>query len=170
MTCTFIVSFVGKATPATIKALSAVTNDNKGKWLISKVNFIESEVAAVIKVEVPKENADVVKQAFRSYDDLLVNIVDVDDHVELEDAIHQIRIDANDRYGVVNEITHVLDDQDVQILDMDCQRVFIAGGGGVSSSLFTANLAIRLPVERKIKDIASELEALSEDTRVIIES
>jgi len=170
MTCTFIVSFVGKATPATIKALSAVTNDNKGKWLISKVNFIESEVAAVIKVEVPQENADAVKQAFRSYDDLLVNIVDVDEHVELEDAIHQIRIDANDRYGVVNEITHVLDDQDVQILDMDCQRVFIAGGGGVSSSLFTANLAIRLPVERKIKDIASELEALSDDTRVIIES
>jgi len=170
MTCTFIVSFVGNATPATIKSLSAVTNDNKGKWLISKVNFIENEVAAVIKVEVPEENVDVVKNAFRAYDDLLVNIVDVDEHVQLEDTIHQIRIDANDRYGVVNEITHVLDEQNVHILDMDCQRVFIAGGGGVSSSLFTANLAIRLPVERKIQDIANELEALSEDTRVIIES
>ncbi len=170
MTCTFIVSFVGQATPATIKALSAVTNDNKGKWLISKVNFIESEVAAVIKVEVPQENAESVKDAFRAYDDLLVNIVDVEDHVQLEDTIHQIRIDANDRYGVVNEITHVLDEQDIHILDMDCQRVFIAGGGGVSSSLFTANLALRLPVERNIKDVASELEALSDDTRVIIES
>ncbi len=170
MTCTFIVSFVGSATPATIKALSAATNENSGKWLISKVNFIEDQVAAVIKVEVPKQNADVVKEAFRANEDLLVKIVDVTEHVQLEDKIYQLRIDSNDRYGVVNEITHVLDEQDVHILDMDCQRVFVAGGGGVSSSLFTANLAMRLPVERQIKDVVSELEALSEDTRVIIES
>ncbi|MBD0785478.1 transcriptional regulator [Vibrio sp. Y2-5] len=170
MTCTFIVSFVGKATPATIKSLAAATNENNGKWLISKVNFIEDQVAAVIKIEIPEENADVVKEAFYATPDLLVKIVDVAEHVQLEDKIYQIRIDSNDRYGVVNEITHVLDEQDVHILDMDCQRVFIAGGGGVSSSLFTANLAVRLPVERQIKDVASELEALSEDTRVIIES
>jgi len=170
MTCTFIVSFVGKATPATIKTLTAITNENGGKWLISKVNFIEDQVAAVIKIEIPKDKADVVKEAFSSSPDLLVNIVDVDKHVQLEDKIYQLRIDANDRYGVVNDITHILDEQGVHILDMDCQRVFIASGGGVSSSLFTANLAIRLPVERQIKDVAADLEALSEDTRVIIES
>ena len=53
---------------------------------------------------------------------------------------------------------------------MDCQRVFIAGGGGVSSSLFTANMAIRLPQELDINDVANELESLSEDTRVLVES
>lgn len=170
MTCTFIVSFVGKATPSTIKSLAAATNEKSGKWLISKVNFIEDQVAAVIKIEIPEENADVVKEAFYATPDLLVKIVDVAEHVQLEDKIYQLRIDSNDRYGVVNEITHVLDEQDVQILDMDCQRVFIAGGGGVSSSLFTANLAVRLPVERQLNDVVSELESLSEDTRVIVES
>ena len=49
-------------------------------------------------------------------------------------------------------------------------RVFIAGGGGVSSSLFTANMAIRLPAEVAIDDIANELESLSEDTRVMLDS
>ncbi|EGA64125.1 transcriptional regulator [Vibrio brasiliensis] len=170
MNSTFIVNFVGKATPATIKQLAAITHENGGKWLISKVNFIEDQVAAVIKVELPTDNAEVVKEAFTAHPDLLVQITDSDQATHHVDTIYQLRLDSNDRAGIVNEITHVLDGQGINILDMDCQRVFIAGGGGVSSSLFTANMAIRLPQELDINDVANELESLSEDTRVLVES
>ncbi|MDA0129024.1 transcriptional regulator [Vibrio sp. MarTm2] len=170
MNTTFIANFVGKATPATIKQLAAVTHENGGKWLISKVNFIEDQVAAVIKIDVPEENALVVQEAFKQHPDLVVQIVDSDSVGHNVDTIYQLRLDSNDRAGIVNEITHVLDGQGVNILDMDCQRVFIAGGGGVSSSLFTANMAIRLPQEISIDDIANELESLSEDTRVMVEA
>ncbi|MEF1255007.1 glycine cleavage system protein R [Vibrio sp. M260112] len=170
MQSTFIVNFVGKATPATIKQLAAITHENGGKWLISKVNFIEDQVAAVIKVELPTENTEVVKDAFNGHPDLLVQITESDQANHHVDTIYQLRLDSNDRAGIVNEITHVLDGQGINILDMDCQRVFIAGGGGVSSSLFTANMAIRLPKELDIKDVANELESLSEDTRVLVES
>ncbi|CAK4068134.1 transcriptional regulator [Vibrio variabilis] len=170
MNTTFIANFVGKATPATIKQLAAVTHENGGKWLISKVNFIEDQVAAVIKIDVPEENALVVQEAFKQHPDLVVQIVDSDSMGHNVDTIYQLRLDSNDRAGIVNEITHVLDGQGVNILDMDCQRVFIAGGGGVSSSLFTANMAIRLPQEISIDDIANELESLSEDTRVMVEA
>ncbi|EGR2026412.1 glycine cleavage system protein R [Vibrio cholerae] len=170
MNSTFIVNFVGKATPATIKQLAAVTHENGGKWLISKVNFIEDRVAAVIKIELPADNANTVKQAFQTYPGLLVEITDADPHVHKSDAVYQVRLDANDRAGIVNEITHLLDGQGISILDMDCQRVFIAGGGGISSSLFTANVAMRLPVNIEIDDVINELEALSEDTRVTLEA
>ncbi|WP_394125583.1 glycine cleavage system protein R [Vibrio hepatarius] len=170
MNSTFIVNFVGKATPATIKQLAAITHENDGKWLISKVNFIEDQVAAVIKVELPADNVQLVKDAFSSHPDLLVQITDSDLHSHSADTIYQLRLDSNDRAGIVNEITHVLDGQGIGILDMDCQRVFIAGGGGVSSSLFTANIAMRLPTEVLIDDVAKELEALSEDTRVMVEA
>ncbi|MGD8112237.1 glycine cleavage system protein R [Vibrio sp. TRT 21S02] len=170
MNSTFIVNFVGKATPATIKQLAATTHENDGKWLISKVNFIEDQVAAVIKIELPQDNEETVKEAFRNQPELLVQFVDSDLHGHHEDTIYQLRLDSNDRAGIVNEITHVLDGQGISILDMDCQRVFIAGGGGVSSSLFTANMAIKLPSEVDIQDVANELESLSEDTRVMLEA
>ncbi|EID4381413.1 transcriptional regulator [Vibrio parahaemolyticus] len=170
MNTVFIVNFVGQASPATIKQLAAVTHENGGKWLISKVNFIEDQVAGVIKVELPEENADTVKEAFSACQTLVVKFVDSEPHSHKEDIIFQLRLDSNDRAGIVNEITHVLDAQGISILDMDCQRVFIAGGGGVSSSLFSAKMAIKLPSELEIEDVANELEALSEDTRVIIES
>ncbi|EJK2115924.1 transcriptional regulator [Vibrio navarrensis] len=170
MNSVFIVSFIGKASSMTIKQLAAITHENGGKWLISKVNFIEEQVAAVIKVELPKQNETLVKEAFSAHPELVVQFVDTDPAANRSDTVHQLRIDSNDRAGIVNEITHVLDNQGISILDMDCQRVFIAGGGGVSSSLFTANLAIKLPGEVDIEDVANELESLSEDTRVMVES
>ncbi|EGU34133.1 ACT domain-containing protein [Vibrio scophthalmi] len=169
MTTTFIANFVGKATPATIKQLAAVTHENGGKWLISKVNFIEEQVAAVIKVELPTENAQIVQDAFKQQPDLIVQIVEADNLKHSAERIFQLRLDANDRAGIVNEITQVLDGQGINILDMDCQRVFIAGGGGISSSLFTSTIALRLPSDVEIADVAKELESLSEDTRVIVE-
>ncbi|QIA63416.1 transcriptional regulator [Vibrio astriarenae] len=170
MNSTFIVNFVGTAKPSTIKQLAAVTHENDGKWLISKVNFIEDHVAAVIKVEVPPANESTVKEAFQGHPGLLVQIQDTDAHVGKADTIHQVRLDSNDRAGIVNEITHVLDAKGISILDMDCHRVFVAGGGGVSSSLFSANMALKLSPELDIEDVTKDLEMLSEDTRVILES
>jgi len=170
MNTTFIVNFVGKASPSTIKQLAAITHENGGKWLLSKVNFIEHQVAAVIKIELPEENAAVVKAAFENTEDLLVQFADADDSSHDKESIYHLRLDSNDRAGIVNEITHILDGQGVNILDMDCQRVFIAGGGGVSSSLFSSTMALRIPSEADIKDIADELESLSEDTRVMLEA
>ncbi len=167
MNSTFIVNFVGKASPATIKQLAAITHENGGKWLISKVNFIDDQVAAVIKVELPAQNESVVKQAFQTNPDLLVQFNDTTPHTHSEDVIYQLRVDANDRAGIVNEITHVLDNQGINVLDMDCQRVFLAGGGGISSSLFTATLAIKIPANVQLDDVIKELESLSEDTKVM---
>ncbi|MFA0086438.1 transcriptional regulator [Vibrio sp. 10N.286.49.C2] len=170
MSTTFIVSFIGQATPTTIQNLAAITHENDGKWLVSKVNFLENHVSAVIKVELPSENQEVVKRAFQDYPNLTVQITDTDPHIHDQETIYHLRLDANDRSGIVNEITQYLDAQDIRILDMDCHRVFLAGGGGISSSLFTANIALKIPQAMKISDIANELEALSEDTRVIMES
>jgi len=164
----FIVNFIGTASPSTIKRLAAITHENGGKWLISKVNFIDNQVAGVIKIDLPAENAPTVKEAFNQTDHLVSQFTECESSLHDKEAIYTLRVDATDRAGIVNEITSVLDVQGISILDMDCHRVFIAGGGGISSSVFTAELAMQLPVELAIEDVRKELEALSEDTRVII--
>ncbi|GAD79450.1 glycine cleavage system protein R [Vibrio ezurae] len=169
MQTTFIVNFIGTASPSTIKRLSSITHENNGKWLLSKVNFIENQVAGVIKINLPEQNAQAVKDAFSTTDSLTCQFADADAPLHDENEVFSLRVNANDRAGIVNEITHILDSQGVSILDMDCQRVFIAGGGsGISSSLFTAQLALQLPAALGLSDVTRELESLSEDTKVII--
>lgn len=166
--CTFIANLVGQATPSTIRNLAAVTHDNDGKWIVSKVNFVDEHVSAIIKVELPEKNKQTVQDAFRAVESLTVLFTDSDTHKHNVDTVFKLRLDANDRAGIVKEITYLLDGQNIHILDMDCQRVFIANGGGVSSSLFTANIALQLPEAVQIEDVANDLEALSDDTRVIL--
>ncbi|OED86065.1 glycine cleavage system protein R [Vibrio breoganii] len=170
MHTTFIVNFIGTASPSTIKRLSAITHENGGKWLISKVNFIDQQVAGVIKVDLPANNAETVKSAFSSTENIVCQFTDADASLHDKEEIFSLRVDSTDRAGIVNEITQVLDGQGISILDMDCHRVFIAGGGGVSSSLFTAELALKLPAELGVEDVTRELESLSEDTRVVVEA
>ncbi len=168
MMTTFLVTFVGKATPATIKELAGVTNEHGGKWLVSKINFLDNQVAAAIKIELPEASLQVVQQAFTDNKDLLVNIVTAKSHPEVHHTLYKLRLDAEDRPGIVNDITHTLDEQHIDILDMDCQRVFIASSQGVSSSLFTATLAIRLPDDIRIENITAQLQSLGEHTRVML--
>jgi glycine cleavage system regulatory protein len=166
----FIVSFTGNATPQTIKQLASITHDHGGKWLVSKVNFLEELVAGVIKVEIPQENEDLVKDAFCDHEGLLVKFSKAKNHIQNAESIYKLRLDSADRAGIINEISHALDRQNIYILDMDCQRVFVAGGGGVSSSLFTANMTVKVPEDVIIDDVVKDLETLSNGIRVIVES
>ncbi|CAM2866513.1 glycine cleavage system protein R [Vibrio rarus] len=171
MHTTFIVNFIGTASPSTIKRLSAMTHENGGKWLSSKVNFIDQQVAGVIKIDVPANSEDSVKNEFLKTENLVCQFTSTDASLHDKGAIVSVRVNSNDRAGIVNEITQILDTQGVNILDMDCHRVFIAGGGnGVSSSLFTAEMALKLPAGLNIEDVTHELELLSSDTKVVVEA
>lgn len=170
MSCVFIVNFIGTAKPTDIHKLAAITNENGGRWLISKINFIDDRVAAVIKIEAPKGNRDYIKQAFLSYPMLTTEIKDSDSNQINKQQFIALRLDANDRHGIVNDITHLLDSQRIRVLDMNCQRIFISDRQGVNSTLFTANLSLKVPETINIKDVIHELESLSEDTKVILET
>ncbi|KUI99391.1 glycine cleavage system protein R [Vibrio sp. MEBiC08052] len=170
MTHLFIVSFIGDAAPADIHHLAAITHENGGQWITSKINYLENRVAALIKISAPEETEMYIKDAFLSQPNLSTMITDCEPHDTEQKKEYNLRIDANDRAGIVNEITHLLDSQRIRVLDMNCQRIFISDSHGVNSSLFTAHISLRLPETLLIDDIISELESLSEDTQVMIDS
>lgn len=170
MKSTFIVNFVGTATPATIKQLAASTHDNGGTWLVSKINFIDNQVAAVIKIELPQTQVEAVRRAFETQPNLLVQFANTAPQPEEQDLVSQLRCQAIDRPGIVSEITELLKQHQVHILDMDCQRVFIADDHGVASNSFTANLALRFSPHTSVEAISQELEYIGIETKVIIQS
>ncbi|MCZ8487222.1 hypothetical protein O9992_01790 [Vibrio lentus] len=79
MNSTFIVNFVGKhhqqQSSNLLRLLTKTT-----KWLISKVNFIEDQVAGVLKVQLPAINESIVKEAFSANADLIDCNLLIPDH------------------------------------------------------------------------------------------
>ena len=164
MKSVFIAAFVGISSPDLIKRLASVTHEEGGKWLVSKINYLDNNISAVIKIEVPTAHKKAVQDYFASQDDLLVTFTDALETV-IENQHTQLKVDAEDRAGIVNDISNILQKESVELIDMDSHRIGVPANG---TSVFTATLSLKLPISTNINDLAAEIEALSNDMVVTI--
>lgn len=164
MKSVFIAAFVGISSPDLIKRLASVTHEEGGKWLVSKINYLDTHISAVIKIEVPTAHKRAVQDYFASQDDLLVTFTDALETI-IESQHTQLKVDAEDRAGIVNDISNILQKESVELIDMDSHRIGVPANG---SSVFTATLSLKLPLSTNINDLAAEIEALSNDMVVTI--
>lgn len=160
MSATFIVSLAGVSKPGLLQELAHYTHEHGGKWLSSKVSHLEGHIAAIIKVEVPKVEVEAVQKQFNAQPGLSVQFDEVNPHAEQTDHSLNLVVDAKDRPGLVKEITNVLDEQDVTVVDMECYRLNVTGLG---ASVFTANMKLNLPDGCDKEDVMADIEDLSED-------
>lgn len=164
MKSVFIAAFVGISSPDLIKRLASVTHEEGGKWLVSKINYLDNNISAVIKIEVPTAHKKAVQDYFASQDDLLVTFTDALETI-IENQHTQLKVDAEDRAGIVNDISNILQKESVELIDMDSHRIGVPANG---TSVFTATLSLKLPISTNINDLAAEIEALSNDMVVTI--
>ena len=141
-----------------------MTHEEGGKWLVSKINYLDTHISAVIKIEVPTAHKRAVQDYFASQDNLLVTFTDALETI-IESQHTQLKVDAEDRAGIVNDISNILQKESVELIDMDSHRIGVPANG---SSVFTATLSLKLPLSTNINDLAAEIEALSNDMVVTI--
>nr|VVV04522.1 hypothetical protein AW0309160_01918 [Aliivibrio wodanis] len=164
MKSVFIAAFVGISSPDLIKRLASVTHEKGGKWLVSKVHYLDAHISAVIKIEMPAEHKKTVQDYFSSQENLLVTFTDSLETI-VESQHTQLKVDAEDRAGIVNDISNILQKESVELVDMNSHRIGIPANG---SSVFTATLSLKLPLSANVNDLAAEIEALSDDMVVTV--
>lgn len=160
MSATFLVSLAGVSRPGLLQDLAHYTHEHGGKWQSSKVSHLEGHIAAIIKIEIPEEQVEAVKAQFTAQETLSVQFDDVNVPTQTPSSSLNLVVDAKDRPGLVKEITNVLDDQDVTVVDMECYRLNVTGLG---SSVFSANMKLDLPEGCAQEDVMADLEDLSDD-------
>ncbi|WP_394136362.1 glycine cleavage system protein R [Aliivibrio fischeri] len=160
----FIAAFVGISSPDLIKRLASVTHEEGGKWLVSKIHYLDTHISAVIKIEIPSEHKQAVQDYFLSQDDLMVTFSDVID-TTVQDTHSKLKVDSEDRAGIVNDISNILQNEGIELIDMDSHRIGVPASG---TSVFTATLSLKLPAAANINDLAAEIESLSEDMVVTV--
>lgn len=164
MTTVFNVSLMGRNRPGLLRELAEKTHHHKGKWLNSKVNHLDSLVSALIKIELPEGKLDSLKESFRADTELSITFVKSDEP-PVPGKVIELVVDADDRPGLVNDLTQQLDAECAEIVDMDCHRVGVAELG---RSLFTAKLVLKIPNDRDGLELAAELETMSADMVVTV--
>lgn len=163
----FIANLSGQASPKTLQQLAQVTHEHGGTWLISKINYLDEQIAGLIKIQCPTENIEYIQNAFKQTDNLTTHFAPSEQTKHSEDDVYELRFDSQERSGIIQELTHILERERANILSIDTQRLFLAGAHGISANLFTSQFSITIPENTYIKDVIAELEAITQGTRVI---
>ncbi|GAA5189100.1 glycine cleavage system protein R [Ferrimonas gelatinilytica] len=159
MNSQFIISVIGPDLPGILKQLTEVTHDRGGRWINSKICNMDGRFMALIKIDVPKEGQNALQSALQQLNDVEVTIHPLSPPPKHDAVSAAFRIDADDRPGLINDISQLMASHSINIDQLESHRLGVSDTG---QSLFTAKLQVTLPAELDPASLARELEGLHE--------
>jgi len=155
--------------PGVIQALSQAVRVQGGNWTESNFSALEGRFAGIVKIEIAEEKKSALLSALES---LSASGIDICYHPpEGNSAPAQanktvaLRLDANDREGIIEEITTALAGANINIVNLEssCESASMVG-----YDLFSAEILANLPESLSQGDLIALLEHISDDVMVTI--
>lgn len=160
-----LVNICGKSHPDLLKGLMDESLQLGANWLSSKVSYLEGYISALIKIEVDNNQQDALKMMFTQSDDITVSFSEAPSDVESRKSLLKLVVDAEDRPGIVNELTRLFNDFGVELLKLNSQSLCAYGLG---STMFTADISLSCPAGLSHSDLITALESLGKDIVVTV--
>ncbi len=161
-----IFTLVGKDKPKLISNLAKTVYSMGGNWLGSNFSHMAGHFAGFVHIDLPAEKHPELIELFSQHPDLKIHVLPGEQsQVELDRTV-QIDIMGNDKAGIVQEITEVLNRFNLNIVQFD-SRLQSAPNWG--SKLFKAKALINVAKDFELADLREALEALANDLMVDIE-
>lgn len=166
MSVAFIVSLAGVDRPNLIQELAEHTHELEGKWINSRVNYLDGHIAANIKIEAPAENKTAIVDYFSKQEKITSYIEDL----ELGDTIPAetvaLSIKATDRSGLVADITNIINQRKTELVHMENHRFSVQPLG---TNVFTADLTVRIQQDDHIEDLIQKLKTIGSNIIITVE-
>lgn len=157
MSSIFLISVVGKDNLDTLNNLAELTHSHQGKWLNSRVIKLEGLFSSIIKVEVPDSESTALQAALKALPELQLAIYPTEEVIPSNCSKVSLVIDAEDRPGLINDITELFAQNSIHINKMESHRVSVQGTG---KNVFSAEFDIQVPENVNTPEIIAEIESL----------
>lgn len=161
-----IFTLVGKDKPGLISDLAQTVYDMNGNWLGSNLSHMAGHFAGFVHVYIPEEkHADLI-EIFSQHPDLKIHLLTGDEIQDSNNLTAQIDIMGNDRTGIVQELTKILNQFNVNIIKFDSSCESAPNWG---SPLFKAKATISITNDFDLHDLRERLESIANDLMVDID-
>ena len=161
-----VVAVVGRDRTGIVGDLARVIAQAGGNWEESTLLHLAGRFAGVVQITAPDEAAAARIEAGLGACEGVRILVDRGDDVIPEGASIRLAITADDRPGIVRDVTRVLVDRRANIVAFNTRTVEAPMAGGV---LFEAELEARVAPD-DVDALRSALEALQQDLQVDLET
>lgn len=164
-----VITLFAKDRPGIVRKISDVILEHDGNWLESSLSRLSGQFTGIVNIAVNSGEqaallAGLEKLASEGIHVTVHEGAQVSSDVDEFNAL-QILVEANDRPGIVEEISAVLAQQGVNVesMDTECESASMAG-----YSLFRAHLFLALPDSLSEEALEAALENVSDDLMVSV--
>ena len=160
----FVTTIYGPNFPGIIKALAQATRALGGEWVGSKVIKADGQFAGIMNVVVATDQEKSLKAGLEEKFSSLRFIYSTpfNSFQEGTKTIHLL-VDCIDRAGLTGDLSNILSNLDIHVVNMESKRYAM---DGIGDMVFSAKLTLEVSETTDSEVIAGEIEALSEDVRV----
>lgn len=162
-----ILTVMAKDKPGIVKFLSDAVFEQQGSWLESSLSRLGGQFAGIVSVQIPAGNLNAFKTAISGVDAAGITV-----RIQSQEVLQgeklptaMIQLEANDRQGIIDEISTILASKKVNIekIITGCVSASMAG-----YDLFQAEITVGLPEGFEEDDLQALLEGLSDDVMVSV--
>ena len=164
-----IITIFAKDRPGIIQALSDIVLSHRGNWLESSLSRLCGQFTGIAHISIEQQQKTDLVDALKALENDGIHVTfqnssGIDTEGDEIESI-QMLVEANDRPGIVEEITSALSDVNVNVehMDTECESASMAG-----YELFKAEIDVTLPKRFTIIKLQALLEKVSDDLMVTI--
>jgi len=165
---TVVLTVITPDRPGVVQQLSDVIRAQGGNWLESSLSRLGGQFAGVVSVSIDAKELNNLQTRLK---ELAVQNIQVEVHKQVALAINsstylfEIDVEANDRTGIVEEISTALADQNINVekITTRCESASMAG-----YDLFKARIKVSLQDDMPPENLEKVLENVSDDVMVTL--
>lgn len=160
-----VITMVGNDKPGLIDSVAQIINSVHGSWQASSFAQMAGHFAGFAEILISEENEAILLKSLSEHPELSITSSHGLDNVKPGLKRASVEIEGNDRCGIVSELSGVLHQFDLNILQFDSSCESAANWG---NQIFKAKANLELPEQIRIDELQEALEALSDDLMVDI--
>ena len=161
-----VMSLLAEDRAGIVNQLSDLALANGANWLESRMACLAGEFAGVVLLEVPEDGLEALVAALKAFEAAQVLVSVGSPGGEDQDAQHlEISLDGADHPGIVHELSALLSERGINIVEMETDQHPAAMSG---QPIFTAELHVMVPPDCDRGSLASAIDDLAEQLTVDI--
>lgn len=161
-----IFTLVGQDKPGLVSDLAKTVYDMGGNWLGSNFSHMAGHFAGFVEVDLPADKHQILMDSLSAHPDLKIHLLPgVSTNNQALKSV-QIDITGNDKSGIVQEITQILSQFNLNIDKFDSCLESAPNWGG---ELFKAKATISVATDFDLDALQESLESVANDLMVDIE-
>lgn len=161
-----VITLVGKDKPGLIDSIAQTVSNAEGNWLASSFSHMAGQFAGFAEINLPEEKQAQLIDALNTHPDLQITLSEGQSASAKQLRQANLEVHGNDRPGIVQELTGVLNQFNLNIVQFESTCESAPNWGNI---IFKANTIVELPQDVDTDELQETLEALSDDLVVEIQ-